>query len=376
MAKVSLRNVSNSSREQNAAGLPVIHDLNLEIGDGEFTVVTGPRGSGKRSLIRMIAGLETITRGEILIGECRVNDIPAKDRDLAMVFRGYAFYPRMSVYENMAFGLRLRKFAQAEIDKRVQDAAAILGLEQFLKAKPAVLSAEQQLRLAIGRAIVRQPKVILFDDPLANLDSATQEKMRYEIARLHQRLETTMISTTADPVEAMRLADRVVVLHDGTVEQDGAPSAIYAAPANMFVAGFLGQPGMNLINGTLKPERDGFLFRESGDGTIEVRLPVDPPVGDFAGKPIVLGVRPEDFTLVPATSPQKVAPSTFPALLDVVESVGLGTNLYLQTGVHNLVVRSPEVFDRGNAGRRIRLTIDPAKAHFFDPVSTNRIALR
>jgi len=372
MAQVILRNVSNFSQAQTTDNLPEIQDLNLEIHDGEFTVVTGPRRSGKLVLIRMIAGLETISRGEILIDERGVNDLPPKDRDVAMVFRGYALYPRMSVYENMALGLRLRKFAQAEIDKRVKDAAAILGLEQFLKDKPAVLSAEQQLRLAIGRAMVRQPKVTLFDDPLANLDAATQEKMRHEIAKLHQRLETTMIFTTADPVEAMRLADRVVVLRDGIVQQDGAPSTIYAAPANTFVASFLGRPAMNLIKGTLKQERDELLFRESGDGTIEVRLTADTRVRDFAGKPVILGLRPEDVTIV-RPAPQKAAASTFPALLEVVESVGSGTNLYLQTGAHSLVSQSPEVIDRGEVGRRIRLMIDPAKMFFFDPESTERI---
>ncbi len=274
MAKVTLQSLSNSSPDRKAGAVAAVNDVNVDIGDGEFAVVVGPARSGKSSLIRMIAGLEEIARGEILIGERRVNDVPPKDRDVAMVFRDYALYPRMSGYENMAFGLKLRKFAKAEIDKRVRDAAEILGIGSLLDCKPNALSAEQRLRVAIGRAMVRQPKVFLFEEPLANLDLPTQEKMRAEIAKLHQRLEVTVIFTTQDSAEAMSLADRLIVLRDGILQQNDAPSAVYATPANMFVAGFIGRPAMNLIHGTLKLERDALLFREIEGGTIEARLPV------------------------------------------------------------------------------------------------------
>ncbi len=376
MAKVTLQNLSNSSPDRKAGAVAAVNDVNVDIGDGEFAVVVGPARSGKSSLIRMIAGLEEIARGEILIGERRVNDVPPKDRDVAMVFRDYALYPRMSVYENMAFGLKLRKFAKAEIDKRVRDAAGILGIGPLLDCKPDALSAEQRLRVAIGRAMVRQPKVFLFEEPLANLDLPTQEKMRAEIAKLHQRLEATVIFTTQDSAEAMSLADRLIVLRDGILQQNDAPSAVYAAPANLFVAGFIGRPAMNLIHGTLKLERDALLFREIEGGTIEARLPVSDGAEavKFAGKPVVLGIRPEDLVLAQASPSSKTSGPTFPAVLEVVEPNGAQTNLYLQTGAHTLVCRSPGAIDRGEAGRRMRFAIDPTKAHLFDPVSTARVA--
>lgn len=371
MAQVILRNISCT-----AGRVTPVSDVSLEIMDGEFAVVVGPSGSGKSTLVRLIAGLEEISQGEIFIDERRVNDVSPKDRDVAMIFRDYALYPHMSVYENITFGLKLRKFPKTELNKRAQNAAAILGIEQLLARKPDALSAEQRLRVALGRVMVRQPKVILFEEPLANLDAALQMQMRTEITKLHQRLQTTMIYTTRDSVEAMSLSDRVVVLNDGVVQQSDSPSAIYHAPANMFVAGFLGRPAMNLIHGTLKQERDSLLFREREDGTIEARLPVAdrPGAVAFAGKSVVLGIRPEDIEVVPpALSPRNSA-TTFPALLEVVEAIGAERNLYLQTGAHTLICRTRNAITRGEAGRRMRFAIDQAEAHFFDPESTRRIA--
>ena len=295
---------------------------------------------------------------------------------LRWCFATMRFIRRCRFTKIWRFGLKLRKFAKAEIDKRVKEAAAILGIERLAAGKPGALSAEQRLRVAIGRAMVRQPKVLLFEEPLANLDLLTQEKMRAEIAKLHQRLEVTVIFSTRDSVEAMSLADRLVVLRDGILQQNNAPSAVYAAPANMFVAGFMGRPAMNLIHGALKLERDALLFREMEGGTIEARLPVSDGAEavEFAGKPVVLGIRPEDLALAQASSSPKASASTFPAVLEVVEPMGAQTNLYLQTGAHTLICRSPGAIDRGEAGRRLRFSIDPAKAHLFDSVSTKRIA--
>src|SRR6185369_5515261 len=240
--------------------------------DREFVVLVGPSGCGKSTTLRMIAGLEEISRGDIYINERRVNEVPPKDRDIAMVFQNYALYPHMTVYDNLAFGLKLRKHPKAEIKKRVNDAAGILGIEGLLDRKPRALSGGQRQRVAVGRAIVRQPKVFLFDEPLSNLDAKMRVQMRTEITKLHQRLQATMIYVTHDQIEAMTMGDRIVVMKDGFIQQADAPLKLYNGPVNLFVAGFLGSPPMNFVNGSLEMEGSSLVFSEMKGGTIRVRL--------------------------------------------------------------------------------------------------------
>ncbi|MDQ6765823.1 MAG: ABC transporter ATP-binding protein [Verrucomicrobiota bacterium] len=364
MANVVLKHVSSTSGDSRLNG------VSAEFADGEFVVIAGPERSGKSAVLRAIAGLDDISAGEISIGDRPVNDVAPKDREVAMVFWDYALFPQMSARENIEVGLKTRNFAKGEIDKRLRAAAAILGLETRLEQKPAALSSEERLRVALGRGIVRQPKALLLEDPLANLSLGSHTAMRAELARLHQRLQITMIYATSSPTEALSLGERVLVLRDGAAQQFGTPQAIYAEPANMFVAGFFGEPPMNLIHGTLKQERESLLFREAGDGTVEVRWPVSALL--LAGKAVVLGVRPEEMTISAAAG--SGAKEGFPALVEVVEPVGAETYLHLQTGAHSVICRSRSAVDRQDAGRRIRFTIDSAKAHLFDPDSTERIA--
>ncbi len=376
MAKVSVQNVSKIYPGPKGENVTAVRDVSLEIGDREFVVLVGPSGCGKSTTLRMIAGLEEISQGDIFIGEKRVNDLPPKDRDIAMVFQNYALYPHMSVYDNLAFGLKLRKFPKTEIKKRVVDAAGILGIEDLLERKPKALSGGQRQRVAVGRAIVRQPKVFLFDEPLSNLDAKMRVQMRTEITKLHQRLQATMIYVTHDQVEAMTMGDRIVVMNDGIVQQNDAPLVLYNEPVNLFVAGFLGSPPMNFISGTLKKEGDKIRFSEIEGGTIEVAfLAADrPATGESIGKEVVLGIRPEDLAV--ATFSRKEGRASgigFPAIVDLVEPMGAETNLYLQTGAHTLTCRSQAAFDHREAGRRMQFEINLSKAHLFDPVSTRRI---
>src|SRR5205085_2967290 len=273
MANVTLSHVYKNYPSEKGRNILAVEDVSLEVADREFLVLVGPSGCGKSTTLRMIAGLEESSRGDIFSGDRRVNHLAPKDRDIAMVFQNYALYPHMSVYDNMAFGLKLRKYPKAEIKKRVMDAAGILGIEELLERKPKALSGGQRQRVAVGRAIVRQPKVFLFDEPLSNLDAKMRVQMRTESAKLHQRLQATMIYVTHDQVEAMTMGDRIVVMNDGKVQQNDTPLKLYYEPANLFVAGFLGSPPMNIIRGTLKLERDAVVFREAEGGTIEARFP-------------------------------------------------------------------------------------------------------
>ncbi|MEO8205970.1 MAG: sn-glycerol-3-phosphate ABC transporter ATP-binding protein UgpC, partial [Chthoniobacterales bacterium] len=268
MAKVSLKNVFKIYKGDRGKDVTAVTDFNLEIRDREFVVFVGPSGCGKSTTLRMIAGLEEISKGDVSINDKRVNDEPPKDRDIAMVFQNYALYPHMSVYDNMAFGLKLRKYPKAEIHKRVIEAAAILGIDQFLDRKPKALSGGQRQRVAVGRAIVRQPKVFLFDEPLSNLDAKMRVQMRTEITKLHQRLQATMIYVTHDQVEAMTMGERIVVMKDGLIHQVDEPLKLYNEPVNLFVAGFLGSPPMNFIAGTLSGESNNIIFKENGGGAI------------------------------------------------------------------------------------------------------------
>ena len=376
MAKVSLKNVFKIYPGEKSGEISAVNDVSLEIADREFVVLVGPSGCGKSTILRMIAGLEEISQGDIYIGEKRVNGIAPKDRDIAMVFQNYALYSHMNVYDNLAFGLKLRKFSKPEIKKRVLDAASILGIESLLNRKPKTLSGGQRQRVAVGRAIVRQPKVFLLDEPLFKLEAGMRVQMRTEIIKLHQRLQGTMIYVTRDPIEAMTMGDRIAVMNDGVVQQNDAPLVLYNEPANLFVAGFLGNPPMNFISGTLKQDGDKIRFSETEGGTIEIAFPAAdrPAAREFLGKTVILGIRPEDLEVATFTRKEgRAAGLGFPAIVDIVEPMGAKTNLFLQTGAHTLTCRSERAFDRREAGRRMQFEMNLGQAHLFDPTSTNRL---
>lgn len=374
MANVSLKNVAKIYPRGGGRDVTAINGVDLEIQGGEFVVLAGPPNCGITSIVRMIAGLDDISDGDIFIGDRRVNDLPPKDRDIALVSQNYTPYPRMTAYDNLAFGLRLRKFPSAEIKKRVVAAAEILGLQELLERKTESLSGEQRQRIAIARSLALQPKVFLFDEPLANLEMMARTQMRSEIAKLHQRSRATMIYVTHDPVEAMAMGGRIVVLNDGAVQQDGPAPKLYDEPANVFVAGFLGSPPMNLVRGTLKQDRDWLLFSEADDGTIEARWPISEfQAGqDFVGKPVLLGVRAEEIGIGQSSKAEKYA-GGFPAIIDLVEMVGAEVNLYLRTGAHTLICRIPRGLAHWQAGHRGRFQLSLNKLCLFDPISSRRI---
>src|SRR5690606_4185962 len=311
MASVSFRHVHKRFGDVN-----VIKDFNLEIADKEFMVFVGPSGCGKSTNLRMLAGLEEVSEGEILIGDRVVNDVPPKDRDIAMVFQSYALYPHMSVYDNMAFGLKLRKMPKEEIDRRVKEAADILGLTNLLDRKPKALSGGQRQRVAVGRAIVREPAVFLMDEPLSNLDAKLRVTARAEISKLHQRLGTTFIYVTHDQVEAMTMGDRIAVLADGILQQCDTPRNLYNEPVNVFVAGFIGSPAMNFFNGTLVNE-EGRQFIDTGD--FRVRVPEDrkEAFATYVGKEVIMGIRPEHVHS-PEYAPPNIVAEKVDATVEVV----------------------------------------------------------
>ena len=369
MAKVTVKNLCKIYPAEKGRDVTAVNNVSLSIEDREFAVLVGPSGCGKSTVLRMIAGLEEVSQGEIYIGDELVNDVAPKDRDIAMVFQNYALYPHMSVYDNLAFGLKLRGYAKVEIKKRVADAAGILNIEELLDRKPKALSGGQRQRVAVGRAIVRRPKVFLFDEPLSNLDAKMRVQMRAEISKLHQRLQATMIYVTHDQVEAMTMGDRIVVMNNGEVQQTDTPLALYNQPVNLFVAGFLGSPPMNFISGTLKAEGDSLVFSELAGGSIEVRLPAAAQAArQYAGRPVLLGVRPEDIELAQFSS-EDGATGRFPAIVDIVEPLGPETNLYLQTGAQTVVCRSQRALDHRETGHRLEFEMKVEKAHLFDPNS-------
>jgi len=334
MAKVSLRGVRKSYGEQE-----VVHGVSVDIADGEFVVIVGPSGCGKSTLLRMVAGLERITAGEIAIGERVVNQLEPKDRDIAMVFQNYALYPHMSVYDNMAYGLRIRGLAKSEIEARVQRAAGILELQSYLGRKPRELSGGQRQRVAMGRAIVREPAVFLFDEPLSNLDAKLRVQMRAELQALHKRLGTTSLYVTHDQIEAMTLAQRMIVMNAGNAEQVGAPLEVYAKPATIFVAGFIGSPPMNLV----PIRRDG--------------------------RELLFGIRPEHLEPCPESEAKLVAD------VDLVEPLGADTLVYGHLDGENSGARIAARLHASLDARagRLPLRYDPAHAHYFDPTSGRRI---
>lgn len=354
MANVSIREIRKSF-----GPISIIKGVDVDIADGEFVILVGPSGCGKSTLLRMIAGLEDVTSGEIRIGDRLINDVPPKNRDIAMVFQSYALYPHMTVADNMAFSLKLKGAPKAEQQKRVGDAAASLGLTDLLDRYPRQLSGGQRQRVAMGRAIVRDPQVFLFDEPLSNLDAKLRVAMRAEIKELHQRLKTTTVYVTHDQIEAMTMADKIVVMHDGIVEQVGAPLELYDRPRNRFVAGFIGSPAMNFIDGTLS---DAGLALPSG---AVLTLHHQPPAAN--GSKLTYGIRPEHLQLAPAGTP-----GTIPAVVAVIEPTGLDTTLIVKAegGSLTVVLRERVTLRPGDA---IALRPVPEQSHLFDEHGT-RIA--
>jgi len=367
MANVRLEGVRKIYQD---GGHVAVHGVDLVVADGEFVVLVGPSGCGKSTTLRMIAGLESITAGRLFIGDRLVNDVPPKDRDIAMVFQNYALYPHMTVRENLAFALHLRKLPAAEIERRVQLAASTLGLDEVLDRKPRQLSGGQRQRVAVGRAIVREPAVFLFDEPLSNLDAKLRVQTRREIAKLHRDLGATMIYVTHDQVEAMTLGDRIVVMNAGRVQQVDTPLALYDHPANRFVAGFIGSPAMNFVEGTVSDRR---AFTARGDAFV---IPVGALAAQIAsGRQLVMGVRPEDITVTTASSaPGASDPFVpVPARVDLIEPLGNETLVHATAGSHALTAR---VLERQlpDVGATVTLGIAPTKVHWFDQTTGDRIA--
>ncbi len=347
-----------------------VNDMNIEIADKEFLVFVGPSGCGKTTSLRLLAGLEEITSGDIYIGDKLVNDVPPKDRDIAMVFQSYALYPHMSVYDNMAFGLRLHKTPKDEIDRRVKAAAGVLGIEPLLDRKPKQLSGGQRQRVAVGRAIVRQPKVFLFDEPLSNLDAKLRVQTRAELSKLHKRLATTFIYVTHDQVEAMTMATRIAVIRDGILQQLAPPQKLYDLPDNVFVAGFIGSPSMNFFDATLV-EQDGKLFVVSD--TFKLQVPVEKmgTYKEYKGQEVIFGIRPEDIH-IKAYMPPGVVSADMKGKVDVTELMGNEIFLYLFTGKKPFIAR---VDPRAHVspGDIIDLSINMGNMHLFDPKTERAI---
>ncbi len=337
-----------------------VDDLNLEIADGEFMVLVGPSGCGKTTSLRMIAGLEEITAGTLRIGDKVVNDVAPKDRDIAMVFQSYALYPHMTVYDNLAFGLKLRKVPKADIDKRVQEAAAILDLGKLLARKPKELSGGQRQRVALGRAIVREPAVFLMDEPLSNLDAKLRVQTRAQIARLHQRLQTTVVYVTHDQVEAMTMGTRIAVMNDGLLQQVGTPQALYDTPVNRFVAGFIGSPAMNFVDASLIGSGDGSTL-EGADFNVPLPPRLRESVGPTIGRKLVAGIRPEHLDIGTAGD----GAASIQVKADVVEYLGNEELLHVTIGSKELVaVVGAE--HRVRPGDILNLVVPLSKLHVFD----------
>lgn len=370
MASVTLSNLVKEypPSEKNPA-FKAVKSINLEVNQGEFMVLVGPSGCGKSTTLRMIAGLEDITGGEIKIGDRVVNNVLPKDRDIAMVFQNYALYPHMTVWENMAFGLKLQKRPREEIAKRVGVAAEILGIESMLDRKPKALSGGQRQRVAVGRAIVRDPKVFLFDEPLSNLDAKMRVSMRTEISKLHARLGATMIYVTHDQVEAMTMGTRICVMNNGLIMQVDEPLKIYNNPRNMFVAGFIGSPPMNFFKGRIKQENGQFFFVESNANGSAFSIPLNKRLATvgtkYAGQDIIFGIRPENLA---DASHDEVAPGAIQitATVEVAEPMGAETFIYLHTGGHSFIAKVASGA-KYRIGETMQLALDLSKAHMFDP---------
>ena len=361
MASISLRNIYKIY----PGDVTAVKDFNLEIDDKEFIVLVGPSGCGKSTTLRMIAGLEEISKGELYIGDRLVNDVPPKDRDIAMVFQNYALYPHMTVYKNMAFGLELRKTPKDEINRRVREAARVLDIEHLLERKPKALSGGQRQRVALGRAMVRNPAVFLLDEPLSNLDAKLRASMRTELIKLHQRLGTTFVYVTHDQTEAMTMGDRIVVMKDGLIQQVDTPQNLYDSPCNVFVAGFMGSPQMNFVDGTLQKNGNDYFVEITGD-----KLRIDPSkvndvMATYVGKPVKVGIRPEDIKDDDAFL-EEHKDAIISATVEVSELMGSEVYLYLNYKETRLTARvAPNTTSKTNS--EIKLALDTRKLHLFDP---------
>ncbi|MCX8064067.1 MAG: sn-glycerol-3-phosphate ABC transporter ATP-binding protein UgpC [Candidatus Hydrogenedentes bacterium] len=368
MAKVELINLSKIYPN----GTTAVKDVNLTVEDKEFVVLVGPSGCGKTTTLRMIAGLEEVSSGEIYIDGKLVNDTHPKDRDIAMVFQNYALYPHMTVYKNMAFGLMLRGMSKAEIDRRVREAAEILGLTEYLNCRPRVLSGGQRQRVAVGRAIVRKPKVFLFDEPLSNLDAKMRVQMRAEISKLHKQLQATIIYVTHDQIEAMTMGDRIVVMNNGEVQQIGTPLELYNKPNNKFVAGFIGTPPMNMIEGTILRLEEKLLFVNTQD---DIELEVHPKYQNillrYLDRKVIIGIRPEDITVTLENPTSKGV--SIRCRTEVVEPMGSEMNIYASSGKSTLVAKS-RLEKEPELGSIIFFCVNLERCHFFD--SDTSLAIR
>lgn len=367
MASINLKNVYKIFED----GTTAVNDFNLEIADKEFIILVGPSGCGKSTTLRMIAGLENITKGELKIGDRVMNDVAPKDRDIAMVFQSYALYPHMTVYKNMAFGLELRKVSKDEIDRRVHEAAKVLDIEHLLKRKPKALSGGQRQRVALGRAMVRSPSVFLLDEPLSNLDAKLRTNMRTEIKKLHRRLGTTFIYVTHDQTEAMTMGDRIVVMKDGVIQQVDSPQNLYKHPQNMFVAGFIGSPQMNFLDAKLK-SKSGKILLSLAQDILDITDSVvnRKGINGYFDKSVKVGIRPEDFTVDSefiAKNPDKV----LTARLEVSELMGSESFLYLDYSEQKLTARVSADY---SVSETVELGILTDKIHLFDPNSTTNIS--
>ncbi len=365
MASVTYEHVTKKFGDVTA-----VNDLNLDVQDKEFLVLVGPSGCGKTTALRLLAGLEDASGGLIKIGERTVNDVPPKDRDIAMVFQSYALYPHMSVYDNMAFGLKLRKTPKTEINRRVKEAADILGIGELLQRKPKQLSGGQRQRVALGRAIVREPKVFLMDEPLSNLDAKLRVQTRAEISKLHQRLQTTFIYVTHDQVEAMTMGTRIAVMRDGILQQLDTPQHLYDYPANTFVAGFIGSPAMNFFDATLTGSRDEMYL---DIGSFKIPAPKDrrDKLAGYLGATVVLGVRPEDIH-DRAFAPAQINSAPITATVDVLEPMGSEIYLYLLSGTQNYIARV-DPRSQARPGNNLDVLLNLDRIHLFDKQTESAI---
>ena len=365
MSNVILKNVV-----KRFGSVTAVDNLSIEVEDKEFAVLVGPSGCGKTTALRMIAGLETVTSGEIYIGDTLVNDMAPKDRDIAMVFQNYALYPHMNVRDNMGFGLKMRKFSRQEIDERVKEAADILGIHELLDRKPKELSGGQRQRVAVGRAIVRKPQVFLFDEPLSNLDAKLRVAMRAEISKLHRRLGATIIYVTHDQVEAMTMASRIFIMHNGTLQQSGEPLSVYKQPANRFVAGFIGSPAMNFIEAALVKE-GGVQFIDTCGFRLKAPEAFQAPLDAHAGRQVIFGVRPEDIAIHdPAAGGNG---NTMTARADVVETLGSEVYVYLTCGPQAIIGRMEVPEPPLTVGQTLEVDLRMDKTHIFDPKTSRTI---
>lgn len=365
MARVLLKNVW-----KRFDAVEAVKNVNLEIKDQEFLVLVGPSGCGKTTTLRMIAGLEEISEGEIYIGDRLINDVPPKDRNIAMVFQNYALYPHMKVYDNMAFGLKLHKLPKKDIEERVKEAASILGIEELLGRYPKQLSGGQRQRVALGRTIVRRPEVFLMDEPLSNLDAKLRVQMRAELQRIHKTLKATVIYVTHDQVEAMTLGQRVAVILKGELQQAENPLTVYGKPANRFVAGFIGSPPMNFVNGVISKKGDNYLFT-CADFSIDVSAEVDHLLEAYVGKEIIFGIRPEDVWDIPSSDWIKNK-AIFDTVVDFREIIGSETYMYVHLGKTALTTRVGGMCD-ASTGSSFKVAMRLNRLHFFDPKTKKAI---